>query len=115
MEPEVRRVDDYALIGDTHTAALVHLDGSVDWLCLPRFDSPAVFARLVGVADNGRWRLDADAPVLERRRRYRGDTMILETELSTASGRIAIVDFMSPRGDTPRLSAWTTASPDASG
>jgi GH15 family glucan-1,4-alpha-glucosidase len=103
MEPAVRRIDEYALIGDTHTAALVHLDGSVDWLCLPRFDSSAVFARLVGVADNGRWRLDADAPVLERRRRYRGDTMILETELSTASGRIEIVDFMPPREENPTL------------
>jgi GH15 family glucan-1,4-alpha-glucosidase len=103
MEPEVRRIHEYALIGDTHTAALVHLDGSVDWLCLPRFDSPAVFARLVGAADNGRWRLDADDPVLERTRRYRGDTMILETDLSTASGRIEIVDFMSPWGGHPTL------------
>ncbi|MCU1492978.1 MAG: glucoamylase [Acidimicrobiaceae bacterium] len=102
-EREVRRVYDYALIGDTLTAALVHLDGSVDWLCLPRFDSAAVFARLVGVADNGRWRLDADAPVLERIRRYRGDTMILETELSTGSGRVEIVDFMSPREEHPTL------------
>jgi GH15 family glucan-1,4-alpha-glucosidase len=103
VEPEVRRIHDYALIGDTHTAALVHLDGSVDWLCLPRFDSPSVFARLVGVADNGRWRLDADDPVLERTRRYRGDTMILETELSTVSGRVQIVDFMSPREEHPTL------------
>ena len=103
MELEVRRIYDYALIGDTHTAALVHLDGSVDWLCLPRLDSAAVFARLVGVADNGRWRLDADAPVLERTRRYRGDTMILETELSSASGRIEIVDFMSPQEEHPTL------------
>ncbi len=103
-EGEVRRrISDYALIGDTHTAALIHLDGSVDWLCLPRFDSSAVFARLLGVADNGRWRLDADAPVLERTRRYRGDTMILETELSTASGRIVIVDFMPPREEHPTL------------
>jgi GH15 family glucan-1,4-alpha-glucosidase len=103
-EREVRRrISDYALIGDTHTAALVHLDGSVDWLCLPRFDSAAVFARLVGVADNGRWRLDADTPLLERTRRYRGDTMILETELLTASGRIEIVDFMPPGEEHPTL------------
>jgi GH15 family glucan-1,4-alpha-glucosidase len=103
-EREVRRrIYDYALIGDTHTAALVHLDGSVDWLCLPRFDSAAVFARLVGAADNGRWKLDAYAPVLERTRRYRGDTMILETELSTASGRIGIVDFMPPHEEHPTL------------
>jgi GH15 family glucan-1,4-alpha-glucosidase len=98
-----RRISDYALIGDTHTAALVHLDGSVDWLCLPRFDSAAVFARLVGVADNGRWRLDADGPVLERTRRYRGDTMILQTQMSTASGSVEIVDFMSPREEHPTL------------
>jgi GH15 family glucan-1,4-alpha-glucosidase len=98
-----RRISDYALIGDTHTAALVHRDGSVDWLCLPRFDSAAVFARLLGVVDNGRWRLGADDPVLERTRRYRGNTMILETELSTASGRIRIVDFMPPREEHPTL------------
>ncbi len=103
MEPERRRIYDYALIGDTHTAALVHLDGSLDWLCLPRFDSAAVFARLVGEADHGRWRLDADAALLGRTRRYRGDTMILETQLSTASGRVEIVDFMPPREEHPTL------------
>ena len=98
-----QRIEDYALIGDCHTAALVGLDGSIDWLCLPRFDSPACFAALLGSADNGRWVV---APaVLERqvRRKYVGDTLVLETEFETADGVVAVTDFMPVREDTPDL------------
>ncbi len=96
-EAPPRRLEDYALLGDTHTAALVHWDGSVDWLCLPRFDSPAVFAALLGTNDNGRWRVGpVEAPVAQERR-YRGDTLILETDITTRSGRVRVIDFMVPR------------------
>ena len=73
------RIEDYALIGDCQSAALVGRDGSIDWLCLPRFDSPACFAALLGTAENGRWKL-SPAKALEAKRRYRPDTLILETE-----------------------------------
>ncbi len=91
-------IESYALIGNCHTAALVGLDGSIDWLCLPHFGSGACFAALLGTTENGRWLL---APTGEHTstRRYRGDTMILETEFTTADGGVAtVVDFM-PRPD----------------
>src|SRR4051795_1764423 len=97
------RIEDYALIGDCLTAALVGKDGSVDWLCLHHFDSAACFAGLVGGPNNGRWNI---APVVEikaTRRRYRGDTLILETEFETAEGVVRLVDFMPPRGRAPDL------------
>jgi GH15 family glucan-1,4-alpha-glucosidase len=97
------RIEDYALIGDCLTSALVAKDGSVDWLCMPWFDSPACFASLVGEADNGRWRIAPACEVTATRRRYRGDTLILETELETAEGAIRLVDFMPPRGEAPDL------------
>src|SRR5437667_6903718 len=87
-------IEDYALIGDGETAGLVSRDGSVDWLCVPRFDSPACFAALLGGPEHGRWSLapaDADAHAT---RRYRGDTLILETEFETAEGSVVVVDFM---------------------
>jgi GH15 family glucan-1,4-alpha-glucosidase len=91
-----RRLEDYALLGDNNTAALVHRDGSVDWLCVPRFDSPAVFAALVGTVDNGRWLISSAETPLEHTRRYRGDTLILETDITTSSGKVRVIDFMVP-------------------
>lgn len=93
------RIEDYALIGDCETAALVSRDGSIDWLCWPRFDSGACFAALLGNANNGRWRIaPAAVPGTDARprvtRRYRHDTLILETEFSTADGAVVLIDFM---------------------
>jgi GH15 family glucan-1,4-alpha-glucosidase len=90
-------IEDYALIGDTHTAGLVSRQGSIDWLCLPRFDSPACFAALLGDRSNGRWLLAPAGPVREVRRRYQGDTMVLETEYRTDDGIVRVVDCMPPR------------------
>lgn len=86
-------IEEYGLIGDGQTAALVHQSGSIDWLCLPRFDSDACFAALLGTADNGCWKL---APVDSARtsRRYAADTLILETEFETGSGAVRLTDFM---------------------
>jgi GH15 family glucan-1,4-alpha-glucosidase len=90
------RIEDYALIGDCYTAALVGRDGSIDWLCWPRFDSTACFAALLGEVDNGRWLIAPKDSPLCARRRYRPGTLILETEFETESGRAVIVDFMIP-------------------
>jgi GH15 family glucan-1,4-alpha-glucosidase len=89
-------IEDYALIGNCQTAALVARDGSLDWLCLPRFDSGACFAALLGDPENGRWKL---APIdkAKVRRRYRPKTLILETEFQTETGSVTLIDFM-PRG-----------------
>ncbi|WP_238335200.1 glycoside hydrolase family 15 protein [Kribbella amoyensis] len=98
-----RRIEDYALIGDLQTAALVGTDGSIDWLCFPRFDSPACFAALLGDDGNGHWRIaprDADAT---SNRHYREGTLVLETEWSTASGSVRVIDFMPLRGAAPDL------------
>ncbi|MFS8200326.1 glycoside hydrolase family 15 protein [Streptomyces sp. CWNU-52B] len=112
------RIEDYALVGDLLTAALVGRDGSLDWLCLPRFDSPACFAALLGDENNGRWRIapvaaDEDLPSRDltsqdltsraptSRRRYRGDSLVLETEWETATGRATVVDFMPRRDGAP--------------
>src|SRR3954452_19989174 len=95
------RIEDYALIGDCRTAALVGRDGSIDWLCLPRFDSGACFAALLGTPDNGRWRIAPAGEVRATRRHYRGDTLILETEFETADGVVALIDFMPPRSEAP--------------
>jgi len=94
----VSRIEDYALIGDLHTAALVGRDGSIDWLCLPRFDSPACFAALLDTADAGRWLLAPAAGGASTRRAYREDTLILETEWDLPGGRVRVIDFMPPRG-----------------
>lgn len=91
-------IEDYALVGDGHTAALIAKDGSVDWLCWPRFDSGACFAALVGTPEHGRWLLAPadDAAVMHTARRYRGDTLILETDYESADGAVTVVDFMPP-------------------
>ena len=90
----VRPIEDYALIGSTHSAALVHRDGTIAWLCLPRFDSDALFASLLGTEENGQWSLCASDPDATSSRRYRPDTMILETVIATAHGKARILDFM---------------------
>jgi GH15 family glucan-1,4-alpha-glucosidase len=93
------RIEDYALIGDLHTAALIGRDGSVDWLGLPRFDSPACFAALLADHDAGHWRIAPAGADTATRRRYRGDTLILETVWETPDGTVRVVDFMPPRGE----------------
>ncbi len=93
------RIEDYALIGDTYTVALVGRDGSIDWLCVPRIDSGACFAALLGTPDNGRWLLAPEGEVKASRRRYLGDTLILETEFETATGTVAVLDFMPVGGE----------------
>jgi GH15 family glucan-1,4-alpha-glucosidase len=96
------RIEDYALIGDCKTAALVGRDGSIDWLCWPRFDSAACFAALLGTVENGRWLLAPQQPALAISRHYRPGTLVLETEFQTETGRAAVVDFM-PRADGANL------------
>jgi GH15 family glucan-1,4-alpha-glucosidase len=91
------KIEDYALVGDCQTAALVGRNGSIDWLCWPRFDSPACFAALLGTPENGFWRI-APQGASEARRRYRPDTLILETEFDTAAGGVTLIDFMPVRG-----------------
>ena len=98
-----QRIEDYAMIGDTQTAALVGMDGSLDWLCLPRFDSESCFAKLVGDDDHGRWLIAPEAEVTSVSRRYRGHTLVLETEMTTAEGRVRLTDFMPPRHHHPRV------------
>jgi GH15 family glucan-1,4-alpha-glucosidase len=87
-------IERYALIGDCHTAALVGSDGSIDWLCFPRFDSGACFAALLGGPEHGRWLLAPSAPALRVTRRYTNDTLVLETDFETAEGAVRITDFM---------------------
>lgn len=96
-------IEDYALIGDCQTAALIGRDGSIDWLCLPRFDSGACFAALLGDASNGRWRVAPTEAITRVARRYVGNTLVLETEFETESGAIAVIDFMPVREQTPDL------------
>ena len=92
------RIEDYGLIGDCETAALVGRDGSIDWLCWPAFDSDACFAALLGSPKNGRWLMAPAAEVTRATRRYRDASLILETRLETADGAVALIDFMPPRG-----------------
>jgi len=94
----VSRIEDYALIGDLHTAALVGRDGSIDWLCLPHFDSPACFAALLDTPAAGRWLLAPASGGTSTRRQYRTDTLVLETEWNLPGGRVRVIDFMPPRG-----------------
>jgi GH15 family glucan-1,4-alpha-glucosidase len=99
-------IEDYAMIGDMQSAAMVSRDGAIDWLCLPRFDSDAVFAALLGDKSNGQWRLNPTAQEGPRSRagqvsrRYRKDTLILETDWQTIGGTVRVIDFMPPRSDS---------------
>ena len=92
------RIEDYGLIGDCETAALVGRDGSIDWLCWPDFDSDACFSALLGTRKNGRWLIAPSDEATQISRRYWDNTLILETQFETADGAVAIVDFMPPRG-----------------
>jgi GH15 family glucan-1,4-alpha-glucosidase len=96
-------IESYALLGDMQTVALVSRTGSVDWMCLPRFDSPACFAALLGTADNGHWRVAPDGATTCNRRQYRDNSLILETEWETGTGKVRVIDFMPPRGEAPDL------------
>jgi GH15 family glucan-1,4-alpha-glucosidase len=93
------RIEDYALIGDCETGALVSRDGSIDWLCWPNFSSAACFAALLGTAENGYWRLQPVGEIKSITRRYRPGTMILETTFVTEDGEVCLTDFMPPRGE----------------
>jgi GH15 family glucan-1,4-alpha-glucosidase len=97
------RIEDYALIGDCETAALVARDGSIDWLCWPRFDSGALFAALLGGSEHGRWSIAPRGENVRRTRRYREGTLVLETDLECDGGAVTLVDFMPPRGSASDL------------
>ena len=97
------KIEDYALIGDCHSAALVGRDGSIDWLCWPRFDSPACFAALLGTPENGRWRMAPSSEIVSSQRAYRPDTLVLETEFETAEGKVCVIDFMPTRDEQCNL------------
>jgi GH15 family glucan-1,4-alpha-glucosidase len=88
------RIEDYAMIGNCKTAALIGRDGSIDWLCWPRFDSAAHFAALLGTPENGRWLIAPECQPQGVRRQYRSGTLILETEFQTEAGSAVVVDFM---------------------
>src|ERR1700736_4500046 len=91
------RIEDYALIGDCEAAALVSREGSIDWLCWPRFDADACFAALLGSSENGRWQISSTLPATITRR-YRDHTLVLETRFQTETGTALLIDFMPPRG-----------------
>jgi GH15 family glucan-1,4-alpha-glucosidase len=101
--PDQPRIEDLALIGDLGTAALVAKDGSINFLCLPDFDSDACFTALLGTPDNGRWKIAPREPVRQVRRRYLPNTLILETELETDGGAVRLIDFMPIRKRTPHV------------
>ena len=93
------KIEDYSLIGDCETAALVSREGSIDWLCWPSFSSAACFAALLGTEDHGFWKIAPDSPVQSSSRRYLGNSLIVETTFATKHGTVVLVDFMPPRGD----------------
>jgi GH15 family glucan-1,4-alpha-glucosidase len=97
------RIEDYGVIGDLQTAALVGRTGSIDWLCVPRFDSGSCFGGLLGSRDDGRWLIAPAEGGRTTERRYRPDTLILESEWQTSTGRVRVIDLMPPRGRTPDL------------
>ena len=97
------RIEDYAMIGDLNTAALVGRDGSIDWLCWPRFDSDACFAALLGKPEHGRWQIAPKSEPVRVTRRYRPNTLILETRFESADGAATLIDFMPPRSGNAQL------------
>ncbi len=97
------RIEDYALLGDLQTAALVGRTGSVDWLCLPRFDSASTFGAILGSTEHGRWLLAPKDAGPSTHRRYRPDSLILENEWQTPTGRVRVIDFMPVRDTYPEL------------
>ena len=97
------RIEDYAIVGDYHSAALVARDGSIDWLCLPRFDSGACFAALLGEPANGRWLLAPAVDVRRTSRRYREGTLVLETDFETHGGTVRLIDYMPHRDEAPNV------------
>jgi GH15 family glucan-1,4-alpha-glucosidase len=101
--PNGAPLEEYALLGDTHSAALVHRDGSVDWLCVPRFDSDACFAALLGRPEHGRWLLGPATAARRVRRAYRPGSLVLETEHEVEGGVLRVTDFMPPRDEDPNL------------
>ena len=108
-----RPIEDYALLGDLHTAALLGRDGSIDWLCLPRFDSGACFAALLDDDSAGHWRLAPAEGGSAIRRNYRGDTLIMDTEWDTAQVSVRVTDFMPPRGHAAGWFGSSKACPGA--
>ena len=104
------RIEDYALIGDCHTAALVARSGSIDWLCFPRFDSGDCFAALLGSEEHGHWSINPAEEIRRIRRGYRNGTLVLETNYETADGAATVIDCMPPRSkeaDLVRVVAGT--------
>src|SRR5262249_11260731 len=97
-----QRIEDYALLSDLQTAALIHRRGSIDWCCFPRFDSDACFAALLGNREHGRWIVAPELPG-EARRRYRAGSLVLETDWETPAGKIRVIDFMPPRREAPTI------------
>jgi GH15 family glucan-1,4-alpha-glucosidase len=97
------RIEDYGLIGDLQTVALVSRYGCIDWMCVPRFDSGAIFASLLGDEENGHWTMQPEGEFDSPGRRYRGETLVLETDFETPSGAARLIDFMPPRGEAPDI------------
>src|SRR6202140_2967735 len=103
MGAATTKIEDYAFLSDTQTGALVSRDGCVDWLCFPRFHSGACFASLLGTRDNGHWRFWPEEKIEKTSRRYRGEALILQTDIETKSGAVRLIDFMPPRGENPDI------------
>ena len=101
MSTPATPIEDHALIGDKRTCALVTSNGTIDWFCIPRFDGPAVFCSLLGNPDNGEWRLAPASGVTCSSRRYMGETLVLETDMTCAEGRVRVIDLMSPEPSGP--------------
>src|SRR6516162_9582806 len=97
------KIEDYGIVGDTKTVALVSKTGSIDWLCVPKFDSDACFAALLGFDEHGRWDVRPTVPMCKLEQRYDGDTLILTTEMECDVGKVRLIDFMPPSRDRSDL------------